>query len=194
MNTEIEVKFFVDKQALEGRLVQQGACLVVPRRLMRRKVFDFPPALREHDLQLRARVRDEGDKITMTLKKTKLPHTIDSVQELELVIDSFEAGTSFLVQSGYEFLSYRENFRTSWELDQAKIDIDEWPGLPAYAEIEAPSIEELKRIAACLGIQEAQFMTCSVDKLYEQKLGISAATLRSIRSLTFETAELKNCK
>ena len=188
MKAEIEVKFFIDRAAFEQRLQDAGAALATPRRLMRRQVFDFPLALQKPNMGQVGRVRDEGDKITMTLKEYPLPRTIDNVQELEIVVDDFDAAVKILELSGYQSVSYQENYRTSWKLQGSSIEIDEWPGLPVYAEIEAPSTEELKRIAALLGVDEEQFMIVNnLFVLYERYAGIEARKMRTVKRLTFET-------
>ena len=62
MQAEIEAVFLdINKDELRKRLEEFGAELVQPERLMRRTAFD----LGRHEF---ARVRNEGDKVTMTYK------------------------------------------------------------------------------------------------------------------------------
>lgn len=187
MKAEIEVKFFIEKDILEGRLHRLGATLATPRRLMRRQLFLFPLAVRKADVEQLARVRDEGDRITMTLKESPLKRTMDSVQELEIIVSDFDAAVQIFTMSGYEPITYQENRRTSWKFEGCSIEIDEWPGLRSYAEIEAPSKDELKRVAALLGIDESMFMCCSVFDLYQGECGLDAKKMRRLPRLTFET-------
>ena len=71
MQTEIEAKFpDIDPVDLRGRLKKIGATQKHPEVLMKRKTFDLP------DNSLYAiggwiRVRDEGDKITLSYKQLK---------------------------------------------------------------------------------------------------------------------------
>ncbi len=189
VKSEIEVKFFVDRSDFEQRLQNVGAVLATPRRLMRRQVFDFPAALRKEGMEQVGRVRDEGDKITMTLKEYKKPRTMDNVKEIEIVVNNFDAAAKILELSGYESNSYQENYRTSWKLQGASVEIDEWPGMRVYAEIEASSTEELKRIAALLGVAEERFMCLNLFALYERELGLDAKKMRNQPRLTFENIE-----
>lgn len=190
MKAEIEVKFFVDKISFEQRLNLLGAVIATPRRLMRRQLFAFPPTLRKPNLEQQARVRDEGDRITMTLKESTIPRTMSSVQELEIIINNFDAGVQIFTMSGYEPTTYQENYRTSWMFEGCCVEIDEWPGLPSFAEIEAPSEAELKRVAALLNIEQASFMCCSLFDLYQQELKLDSKKMRRLPRLTFENFEL----
>lgn len=189
MKAEIEVKFFIDKSDLENRLLKLNASLATPRRLMRRQMFAVPAALRKPNMEQSGRVRDEGNKITMTLKESTIPRTMSSVQELEIIVNDFDSAVKILLLSGYEPTTYQENYRTSWKLDDCSIEIDEWPGLPSYAEIEAPSTTKLKQMATILGIDETTFMCCSVFDLYQQKLGLNIQLMRKTPRLTFENID-----
>ena len=190
MKTEIEVKFFVNKNDFEQRLHLLGGAVATPRRLMRRQLFAFPVTLRKPNLEQQARVRDEGDRITMTLKESTIPRTMSSVQELEIIINNFDAAVQIFMMSGYEPTTYQENYRTSWIYEGCCVEIDEWPGLRSFAEIEAPSEAELKRVAALLNIELTSFMSCSLFDLYEQELKLDAKKMRRLARLTFENFEL----
>ena len=68
MQIELEAKFLdINPEDLREKLKENGAKLIHPERLMRRKTFDYP------DKRLKKiggwiRVRDEGDKITFSRK------------------------------------------------------------------------------------------------------------------------------
>jgi adenylate cyclase, class 2 len=40
---------------------------------------------------------------------------------------------------GFGALRYQENYREEWKLGEVTLDIDTWPGLATYVEIEGPS-------------------------------------------------------
>jgi adenylate cyclase, class 2 len=63
--------------------------------------------------------------------------------------------TGSAVELGFTPGSYRANRRTSFLLEGAWLEIDEWPLIPPYLEIEADSRTELLRTAALLGYGEA---------------------------------------
>ena len=124
MQTEIEAKFLaIDHGVMRKKLRALGAVCEQPNRLMRRKVYDF------HDGRLRkersgwARVRDEGDKITMSYKQLD-DRSFQGTKEVNLVIDSFEQGDAFLRSLGLEVVSYQETKRESRRLGDGEVERD----------------------------------------------------------------------
>ncbi len=190
MKPEIEVKFFADREVLEKKIVALGGRLRAGRRLMRRQGFFVPDALVKPNMDQEARVRDEGDKITMTLKENPIPRTVDNRKELEIIVNNFDAAVEILTRSGYKPSKYMENYRTSWALGSCLVDIDEWPVLGSYAEIEAPSVEELKKVAGQLVLEEKDLMVCSLFDLFTKKFDIEKARFNKISRLTFEISTL----
>ena len=90
MQTEIEAKFLdVDPDSVRERLFSIGGIMTHPERLMRRKVFDFPEGTSDQDSAW-VRVRDEGDRITMSYKRQH-DMTLHGTSEHELVVDDFNA-------------------------------------------------------------------------------------------------------
>lgn len=68
MKIEYEAKFLnIDKDEIRRRLLESGAELIKPEFLQKRFNFHLPGDLREDKAWLR--VRNEGDKITLSLKK-----------------------------------------------------------------------------------------------------------------------------
>jgi adenylate cyclase class 2 len=72
---------------------------------------------------------------------------------------------------GLTTVRYQENYREEWELYDVVCDIDEWPGLPPFAEIGGPSPDAVHAAAALLGLDGAAASFGSVDELYKERLG-----------------------
>lgn len=69
MQTEIEAKWLnIDIDLMRNKLEKNGAQLVHPERQMRRCTFDFPDK-KLHQVNGWVRVRDEGDKVTLSYKQ-----------------------------------------------------------------------------------------------------------------------------
>jgi adenylate cyclase class 2 len=79
---------------------------------------------------------------------------IDGTDEIEVGVDGFEATNELLGKLGFTPRGYQENRRTSFVLEGARLEIDEWPLIPPYLEIEADSRDEVLRVAALLGYGE----------------------------------------
>ncbi|HWZ65364.1 MAG TPA: class IV adenylate cyclase [Patescibacteria group bacterium] len=153
MQTEIEVKFLdVNHDQIRNRLSSLGATCKQPMRLMRRAILDYADRRLQHgESNSFVRVRDEGDKITLTYKKFE-SLSVDGARELETTVGSFEATISILLAIGLEVSSLQESKRETWEYMGCTIELDEWPWLNPYLEIEGSSEESLKRIAKALGL------------------------------------------
>ena len=82
MKTEIEVKFCdVDINDIRDRLQRAGAVCEQPMRLMRRALIEEPHHAAEHAF---LRVRDEGDKVTLTFKRRATRAVLRSIASKRL--------------------------------------------------------------------------------------------------------------
>ncbi len=167
MKVEIEAKFLnVDIEDVRNRLKAAGATLEHPMRDMRRALIEEPHHAAE---RMFIRIRDEGDKVTLTLKKkTKSLHesTIDSTYEIETTVGDFETTVELFKVAGWHYTTYQESRRETWELDGVEIVIDEWPWINPYIEIEAESQEAVQAVAATLGFDWKDARFGSVDIIY----------------------------
>lgn len=170
MNIEYEATFInIDKDEIRGRLKKVGAKLIKPEFLMKRVVFDLPEGQQVPGGWLR--VRDEGDKITMSLKVVD-GDKIENQKEIYLRIDEFDEGVKLLKTIGCRQKAYQESKRELWLLDRVGITIDEWPYLEPYVEVEGESEEKVKEASGMLGFDYNQALFCSVDTLYSRKYGV----------------------
>ena len=150
MKTEIEAKFLsVDLEEVRAKLTQLGAKCVKPMRLMRRVTIDKAD-MKAKDAFLR--VRDEGDKTTLTYKQFD-ELSVAGAKEIEVVVDDFADTVKILEQAGLPHGSFQESKRENWELNGVEIMLDEWPWLNPYVEIEADSEDKVKDTAAKLGFE-----------------------------------------
>jgi adenylate cyclase, class 2 len=171
---EYEVKFLeIDRAAIENRLLEIGA-VKVGDYFYRRRVFDYPDLRLDKDHSW-IRLRDEGDKITLSFKKRLGVATSDGksndqgMQEIEVVVSDFEKTAEFFLAIGLKEKFYEENKRTRWRKGPVQFDIDTWPQIPTYLEIEADSWAGIDQGIRELGLKDADkkiFSTHQVYKLY----------------------------
>lgn len=170
MNTEYEATFIdIDKNQTRERLRVAGAKLLKSEFLQKRINFDFPESARQETGWIR--VRDEQDKITLSIKKVS-GNTIEGQQENEIKVDSFDKATSFLDELGCRRKAYQETKRERWELNGVEVVIDEWPFLEPFVEIEGKNEAEVKRTAERLGFEWEDALFCAVGTIYEMKYGV----------------------
>jgi adenylate cyclase class 2 len=164
MQTEIEAKFLdIDTEKIRESLKALGATLVHPEVPMRRKVFDHPTNKQSDWL----RVRDEGDKITMSYKQV-VDRTLHGTKEISIEVSNFDDARAILIAAQLAERSYQETRRERWLLDGVEVTIDTWPWIPTFIEIEGPSEEAVKSVAGKLGFDWAQALYGSVEPAYQK--------------------------
>jgi len=171
MKTEYEATFTnIDKQDIRERLRKIKGKLIRPEFLQKRIVFSLPKGNEIKGGWVR--VRDEGDKITMSLKVVD-DITIESQKEICLKIDNFKEAEEFLTILGCQKRAYQENKRELWKIAGVEVTIDEWPFLEPFVEIEGESEESVKHIAEKMGFDYQKALFCSIDSLYSKKYNFS---------------------
>lgn len=171
---EIEVKFLnIDPTSIENKLKAIGAERIFEK-LYRRRVFDYPD-LRLHKKGAWIRLRDEGEKITLTYKERIGMKTFDgktnddSMEEVEVNVSDFNKTAELLDKIGFIEKFYQENRRIRYQLDDIEFDIDFWPQLDPYLEIEAPSWEKIDEAIKLLGLNPEDKRIFSTTQIYKLK-------------------------
>jgi len=167
MKIEYEATFIdIDKDKMRQKLEETGAALVRPEFLQKRHVFNLPVG---HEIKGGwARVRDEGDKITMSVKIVD-GSNIENQKEAMLEVNDFEEAMNFLALVGFREKAYQETKREIWQMGDVQITLDEWPFLEPFVEIEGDAQEEVRAVAAKIGFDWSQALFCSTDTLYSKK-------------------------
>lgn len=171
MQVEYEATFTdIDKGEIRNRLLSVGANLEREEFLQRRTVFHLPVG---NDIKGGwVRVRDEGDKITMSVKVVD-GSGIEDQKESCLVVDNYQEAETFLQVIGCTRKSYQETRRELWRLDEAEVTIDTWPFLEPFIEVEGASEAVVKAVSEKLSMNWNLAKFCAVDVLYAEKYGIS---------------------
>lgn len=159
----------MEKQILEAGGTKRGEAL------QRRYVYDITPG----DQSRWIRLRDTGSAITLTIKEIT-SDAIDGTQETEVTVSDFEATNTLLGKLGYQPKAYQENKRVSFHLDGADVEIDSWPGIPTYAEIEADNKDQVVAVASRLGYTEGDLTGENTTTVYARH-GIDLASISDLR-------------
>ncbi|OGI83829.1 hypothetical protein A2903_00245 [Candidatus Nomurabacteria bacterium RIFCSPLOWO2_01_FULL_33_17] len=167
---EIEVKFLeVDIANLKSKLENFGAEFVGNFNY-KRKVYDFPGLPLDKNNSW-VRVRDEGDKIVMTYKqRLDVGNHImgdKGMKEIEIIVSDFNLADQFLKSIGMIVKFYEENKRERYILDDVEIDIDYWPMIKPYVEIEGNNWDSVEKISEKLGFVWDKHLKCSTMQIYE---------------------------
>ena len=161
MHTEYELRVLeVDKEDVIKKLEKVGAKFCWDQ-VQRRYVYDFMPKVDGKWIRLRT----NGIKTTLTIKDI-VSSKIDGTRELEVEVNDFDTTNSILNELGYVPKGYQENRRCQYVLDDVEIDIDDWPYIPTYLEIEGPSEERVFEVLELLGYDEKDTTTRDVEGIY----------------------------
>jgi adenylate cyclase class 2 len=185
MEIEYEATFTdIDKDAVRSKLRSAGAKLVKPEFFQKRVVFNLPKG---HEIKGGwLRVRDEADRVTMSLKVVD-GDRIENQKEICLVVSSFDDAELFLKTIGCEWKAYQESKREIWELAGVEIMIDEWPFLEPFVEIEGKSEKDVKKTAEAIGFDYSKAIFTAADKLIQSKYGLTTDYINNhISRITFD--------
>ncbi|WBQ07821.1 class IV adenylate cyclase [Kribbella sp. CA-293567] len=175
MPIEFEAKVLgVDPDELAGVILRRGG-QALGSRLMRRYVYDIEAG----DASRWIRLRDTGTEVTLTVKE--IAHDgIDGTTETEVEVSDFAGANELMRRMGFEPKSYQENRRTSFELEGAQLEIDSWPLIPPYLEIEGRSREHVVEVGRALGISAEELTGENTVKVYA-RYGIDLTTITNLR-------------
>jgi adenylate cyclase class 2 len=184
---EIEIKFLdVDVASLEEKLKKIGA-KKVGEYFYKRRTFDYPD-LRLDKGGVWIRVRDEGDRVTMACKKivdydpsVKVSKNA-KIEEHEVIVSDFDTTCQILSGAGLIEKGYQENKRLRYVKDDIEYDIDTWPKIPTFLEIEGPSLEKVEEAARLLDFDVKESVRYSSWQIY-QSYGIE---LHNYQIVTFD--------
>ena len=153
---EKEVKFLnINPTLIQKKLKKIGAKFCFDL-IYKRKVFDYPD-LRLDKNGAWVRVREEGDKIKMSFKKRIGMGDGGAIndkgmEEIEIEVDDFNKAAKILLNIGLIEKHYTENRRIRYKLNNIEFDIDFWPKLKPFLEIEAPSWKKIDSVILLLGL------------------------------------------
>ena len=126
-----------------------------------RNCYDFTPKKENSWIRLRT----TGKETTLTIKEIQ-DKTIEGTKELEIVVSDFATTDELLNKLGYFARSVQENRRIRYMLNGVELDIDSWPYIPTYLEIEGTSEEAVYKTLELLGIEKEATTTRDVEGIY----------------------------
>lgn len=138
------------------------------------------------------RLRQDGNKIELTMKyiySTEAEYEIDKVKEVEILVNDFEIANKLVEEMGYYRKKLVEKRRVTYTLDGMNIEIDTWPLLETYVEIEGKNVDDIYILAKKLGYCKEETKVMNTEDIYLAK-GID---LNDFEVLTFKE-QIKSLK
>lgn len=119
------------------------------------------------------RLRKSNDKVELTVKHILRGSfengTFQKVLETEIATSSFETTNELLENMGLSKRNYQEKIRYSYEYKTAKIELDIWPIIEPYMEIECENSELVTEIIEKLDLSDHTILSCNTEDIYKQK-------------------------
>jgi adenylate cyclase class 2 len=185
MTKEYEYRFLFNNasshkltsKTFRNELIRLGAIHVKP---VLYKVYTYNCISNE---KLYVRLRDEGFRITFTVKvkSTDINNMFDD--EYEVIINDMEIANNMLQLLGCSMKHKVEKLRETFDFSNAQIIFDYYPGLPPYFEIEAQNEEILNDYLKKFNLDKNDHVTYDI---YTKYYGLDSN--RKIKGdLTFDT-------
>ncbi|MEK6939549.1 MAG: CYTH domain-containing protein [Nanoarchaeota archaeon] len=155
---EIEVKILeVEVASLKRKLESWGAKKVFEGELTA-SYYDFSNGkLGKGGLVLRLRKKSGTEQTVELTLKEKISQTEAKImKEYEVAVTNFEAMQKILYGLGLRETKVARKHRISYQLDDVHFDLDTFPGIPTFLEIEAPTLEIVKEYVTKLGYSMAE--------------------------------------
>lgn len=176
MESEYEITVLdIDVSEIEKKLESIGA-IKQGEYFQKRNLYNFHEEYRGRFIRLRT----NGEKTTLTIKDKSAKKEIGSVKELEIEVSSFEKANEILELLGYEHSTYQENKRIIYKLGHIEFDIDTWPMIPTYLEIEGKNKEDVEKMIKILDIDEEKLSLDKVSEIYK-KYGIDIHQYKELK-------------
>lgn len=134
------------------------------------------------------RLRESGNTVTLAVKHILLDNgsKIQQLLETEIEVTGFEETNDLLLQLGFVHKSYQEKKRIRFMLRKHEIDIDFWPGIPPFMEVEGTSEDDIDNLLNCIGFTLMESVSCTADDIYR----MNGKNMFSSRELRFETSPI----
>ncbi len=184
---EFEIKFLeVDVPALEKKLVEIGAEKVGEFDYLRKIFYFNENHVGSEDGWIR--VRTDGKETTLTYKKSIKEKLEDGtvkntgMNEIEVIVDDYEKTCELINAMGLILNKTEKNKRIRYSKGDVVFDIDFWPFIPTYLEIESSSYEKTKIAAIEIGFDPNLGIIGSAGSVYK-KYGFN---INDYSAITFE--------
>ena len=176
MKTEYEIRILeIDKEEMIKKLENLGAKKIGEYN-QKRYVYD----LKHIEKEKRIRLRTNGINTTLTYKNI-VSNTIDGTKEIEIEVDDFEKTNEFLEKIGFKPRGYQENKRIQYILNNVEIDIDTWPMIKTYMEIEGKKEQDVINMKKLLNIDESKVTTLNCDDIYKRIYNIDISKIKELK-------------
>jgi adenylate cyclase, class 2 len=172
---EIEVRFLeINAEAIKQKLEELGAEDLGDELLEEVIFYDQDRTWLDERRFIRLRTRK--GKTTLTYKQHHASTATDT-EEIEFEVSDSSKAEAFLEKLGYHAFRHQQKKRHSYQFGEAEIDIDTWPQIPTYLEIEGSSEDVLRTTAEMLGLEWGDAVFEDARKIIEGRYNIPVSQM-----------------
>ena len=176
MKTEYEIRILeINQDEMIKKLETLGATKKGEFE-QKRYVYDLKPVQNGKWIRLRT----NGKNTTLAYKDI-VSDTIDGTKEVEVEVSSISDAEEFLNKIGFNYRSLQENKRIQYILDGVEIDIDTWPMIPTYMEIEGESEEKVNKRIEKLDVDKSKITALNCDDIYRNIYNIDISGIKELK-------------
>lgn len=164
---EVEVKILdINIRKVERKIKNLGGILVHKNILYKELYFEKP----EKDVKFSStRIRTEGSKVYWTMKFKKGNNTrFLTREELEIQVSDFETALRMMKEIGLRPLGLREKYRKKYKVGNISIELDQYPKIPPYMEIEGKNQKNVEAFLHKLGFDLKYTVRNSATEIIKQ--------------------------
>lgn len=173
---EIECRFLeINKEEMVKKLTDLGAENEGEKMIEETVIYDKDLKWREE--QKFVRLRKVGEKTKLTYKEHSV-HTVDGTYEIEFEIEDYEKAEVMFEKIGLFPFRHQQKLRHTFHIAGVTVDIDTWPLIPTYVELEGESEEDLKKVAGMLELDWAKADFHNAKWVIENVYKIPVGTFR----------------
>ena len=181
---EIECRFLeIDKDALVKKLLELGAH--DEGEIMLEETIIYDPEGNWRNENRFVRLRKVGDKTKLTYKEHR-EHTVDGTFEIEFGIEDYNKAELLFEKIGLKPFRHQQKKRHTLQFNGVTFDIDTWPRIPTYVELEGASEQALKDAAKAVGFDWKDVIFNNASWVIENKYNIP---VRQLKWFTFDKYE-----
>lgn len=183
-NIEHEVRFLeIDSENIKAKLTSIGAH--DEGEVLLKEVILYDKELTwQKDKGHVMRVRQKGNVVTLAYKHH---HSTDigGVEEVEIEVSDFDKTVLLLEKVGLVVYRHQEKKRHTFTLGNVVFDIDTWPRIPTYIEIEGPDEVSIRNAAEKIGLSWSAVEYTGPTQIIERY----GYKVREMKWFTFERFE-----
>jgi adenylate cyclase, class 2 len=179
MSHEVETKVLdINKEALAAKMDALGAEKISEARLTVDWFREKNLAEGEDKWYLRIRTYSNGRSEVTWKGKSDVLGAARKHKEINFKFDDPEKLSDLFLEIGLKKYAHQEKDRISWKLQNWQFDLDQYPGMPAYLEIEGQSEEHIQEALQLLGLKGQKTSSEGERVLIQTEYGLDWYNMR----------------